>query len=605
MGTTYKQVRRGVVCLAAFILIGLVAAAYSSDSTRKFESQVAGAASTVSSVRSDGTIMHKNVPFFPFGFSHDSAFVAKNNLANAVNNVAAAGFNAMYIQPSEKWTDILTNAKNKNIRLIVDDDGAEDNGYAGILQAYAPTYDNIIGWGVADDFNSYTRPKSYSFIAGRVGTVEQYDSTRRPTFISGTGAQVSWITDATIYMQNTSSKMIGIQTYPIGDSTTAINEVYTYINRLAPYANARGKALIAQLQTFRWDDGRVPTGPELKNMTYQAIVGGANGILYYTYAMEGWNLANNALWNEAKKLPAEINTLIPIILNGTYTPYTNYTNFTGAPKNIVSAGWKYAGRNYVILVNASNRQQTGTINITNMSGAFSPMFGSAPADMNINQGNNSFTMAAHQVIVLTQNPVAPPPPVPEPTPTPPAPTPTPTPTPVPPTPGSPTPVPPTPGSPTPIPPPATPPGQVFVPPPGAPVPPPYSGGIIVIKPPTNNTNQGSGGTQNQTSSSSGGAVATPTPTPSPTPVPPPSVIAEGPSSTRASMVGGASTTNLLSGTFSCGVGRPIQEFFFEDYREFVRLFKRNQFRTRDGRPVNSIDRRDLIDNLELYFAAGC
>lgn len=368
----------------------------------------------ISKLSPNGTILYKNQPFFPFGFNHDSAFVNKTNLINAINNIKSAGFNALYFQPSENMVDVLNltrdanGDKSKDLKLFIDGDGAINNGYEGVINAYKNTYDNIIGWSVADDFNSTTQPKTYTFVKNNITTVENLDKSRL-TFMSGTGAVASWVVDATEYLKNTPTEVMAIQNYPIGDSTTEIGEIYEYTSRLVPEAHSRGKAYIAQLQSFKWDDGRLPTYAEVRNMTWQALAADVDGILFYTYAMEGWNLGGNALWNEFKNLPAEINPHLSMVLNGTYTPYTSYATYK-ANKRVVAASWNVNGRKFLLVVNASRNARTETVNITNLSGTFTPVLSSMTGgNLNVVTGNNTFAMADKEVRLYVQEATTTPP----------------------------------------------------------------------------------------------------------------------------------------------------------------------------------------------------
>ncbi len=77
-----------------------------------------------------------------------------------------------------------------------------------------------------------------------------------------------------------------------------------------------GKPVWAVLQAFPWPGKRLPTAQELRCMTYQALVHGASGLLYYTFQVRAWNytLVTTPLWSEIARLAEETRQLAPILV---------------------------------------------------------------------------------------------------------------------------------------------------------------------------------------------------------------------------------------------------------------------------------------------------
>ncbi len=111
-----------------------------------------------------------------------------------------------------------------------------------------------------------------------------------------------------------------------------------------------GKPVWAVLQAFPWPGKRLPTRQELRCMTYQALVHGASGILYYTYQVEAWNytLASTPLWDEIKALSVEIAQLAKILAAQGPDPHNTSS---------IHIGQRHLGNStYLIAVNVANQE---------------------------------------------------------------------------------------------------------------------------------------------------------------------------------------------------------------------------------------------------------
>ena len=85
-------------------------------------------------------------------------------------------------------------------------------------------------------------------------------------------------------------------------------------------------------------------------MTYQALVAGVKGIIYYTYYDRSWYLPDHPqLWEGLKSLVPEINTMTPFLLQGSWRKIdVNYQNVFGAI-------WVLNDKALVIITNASDK----------------------------------------------------------------------------------------------------------------------------------------------------------------------------------------------------------------------------------------------------------
>jgi len=117
--------------------------------------------------------------------------------------------------------------------------------------------------------------------------------------------------------------------------------------RLARLAAGPQKPLIAVIQAFDWNcfpelldnrpNLRVPTGEEIRCMTYSALAEGANGLFYYAYDDGKWRVRDHpATWDALCKVAGEVNRRLPLFTaqhpwSGVYVTYTDW-----------AAGWNEA-----------------------------------------------------------------------------------------------------------------------------------------------------------------------------------------------------------------------------------------------------------------------
>jgi hypothetical protein len=118
------------------------------------------------------------------------------------------------------------------------------------------------------------------------------------------------------------------------------------VYRLVP----KNRLIIANPQSFRWYHQKaiLPTFEEIRNMTYQALLAGAKGIIYYTYQDEAWNLMEHPeLWKQIQSLVPEINEIKSLILDG------NLTNISTDSDNLFAGIWAEGKEAIVAVLNTS------------------------------------------------------------------------------------------------------------------------------------------------------------------------------------------------------------------------------------------------------------
>lgn len=123
---------------------------------------------------------------------------------------------------------------------------------------------------------------------------------------------------------------------------------------------AGGRKVWAVLQAFDWRDfpqhdpkrarvGRFPTRAEIRFMSYDAVLNGANGVWYYSYSTApASNLSQTPELMQAVAGPArELRAMAPIFARGRPIRLP----FPFDPAGIAARAWTYRGRDYVVLAN--------------------------------------------------------------------------------------------------------------------------------------------------------------------------------------------------------------------------------------------------------------
>ena len=133
-------------------------------------------------------------------------------------------------------------------------------------------------------------------------------------------------------------------------------------------------------QAFDWSsvgvkNARPPTEDELRNMTWQAIAGGANGIVYYAY----YKLQPfEEKWAESCRVGEEVRRLFPVLLAD---PAKGFA-VSGAPEHLGWRAWKRGDETYLLLVNATREKMVATLGLPAGTELIGKVFGRGEAKLN-------------------------------------------------------------------------------------------------------------------------------------------------------------------------------------------------------------------------------
>lgn len=285
-------------------------------------------------------------PLFPFGFYHVSWQSTAAERIKAMQNIAKAGFNTIHVSSTtdindqSSYGDFLDQSAQKGIYVITEQQINLQNVVKEFKHKPA-----VLAWNIADDVNDGKQtPHDIRQLHHKIKSLDY----KHITYISGYSDE--------IYKFGNISDIIAMQSYPIGNNDE-ISSTYRRVSLTRETVEPFNGTVYANIQAFAWSDSQerikhlvIPTFNEVRNMTYQALVAGVKGIIYYTYYDRSWYLPDHPqLWEGLKSLVPEINTMTPFLLQGSWRKIdVNYQNVFGAI-------WVLNDKALVIITNASDK----------------------------------------------------------------------------------------------------------------------------------------------------------------------------------------------------------------------------------------------------------
>jgi hypothetical protein len=234
------------------------------------------------------------------------------------------------------------------------------------------SHPSVMGWFVSDEQPIADIPK----MRRRQGWMEALDPDH-PTWFA-----LDTVREARHYLGT--ADVMGLDPYPI--PTKPIGLVYSTACR--GVTNTFGAMPNWQFpQAFGWGwlkrretkGQRAPTQKELANMGWQAIAGGANGLIFYAYQhlSEPHDDPEDAFepaWARTKAMAEEFKKYIDVFLSIDSAPAVNSSN-----GDVAARTWRYQGDTYLLAVNCTTNAQTATLTLSeNVGRLVSSDFGPAP-----------------------------------------------------------------------------------------------------------------------------------------------------------------------------------------------------------------------------------
>ncbi|GHG01500.1 hypothetical protein GCM10017783_12130 [Deinococcus piscis] len=295
------------------------------------------------------------------GFYHVSWAGDAERRMRDMHAIADLGFNTMnstMFDPEgdlEGYRKLLDAAQARGMKMLVEDFNETS------IRTFKD-HPALLGWMVADDCNRLVSPEE---LQRRSESVKQLD----PNHLTYTSMAISYASSHTEYFGRADA--VGNQSYPV-DGGDPLNVVYPMMTRLVAEASAKGTLPIANLQSFRWENGRYPTPAELNNMTNQAIAAGVKGILYYTYLDRTNDLASyTGLNDELRRLASEVKVLAPALTEGQRTELPA----AASNRQVKAHMWTYGSRRYVQVVSLDDTvSQSVKVQLPGTVGSLQPLF---------------------------------------------------------------------------------------------------------------------------------------------------------------------------------------------------------------------------------------
>ncbi|MGL5873559.1 MAG: hypothetical protein ACRC2R_14530 [Xenococcaceae cyanobacterium] len=334
-------------------------------------------------------------PFFPFGL-YDVSWEDTDTLEmrlNHLRDIAAAGFNTIYTSAPwsnnyDEYGQFFDEAERLGVYII----GENFTSNVALIDAFKQK-PAVLGWSIADDVdNGKHSPEK---ILNYYRQVKKADPDRI-TYISGFSDEIGKFARC--------ADVVARQSYPIRAGTeTELASVYTEIS-VARNAIAKTQGIAyANLQVFPWSvvrpeqekDSRAPNFVEARNMTYQSLLAGVKGIIYYTYHDEVWHLPDHPeLWMGIKSLVPELKAIAQFVMTG------QFNSFQSEDKSLLAGMWKLPDRTAIVLVNTSYEQPLEiAMSVPNSVKQLQPMFDDRPASITLQGDRLTGSLAPLEVQV--------------------------------------------------------------------------------------------------------------------------------------------------------------------------------------------------------------
>ncbi len=353
---------------------------------------------SVSTLRSDGTMLVNGQPFFPVGYYAEGYnTLTQNNYA--ANTISAAGFNTIFTEhdamSNSNFSAFLNNCAAKGIYNILsfwDPSTAID----AKMNSFIPMFKNkpsVLVWCIGDDASTLG---SESDILRKHNLARSLDASHL-TYESFNDQ----VRTRVIRTVSQSAGQSYVKFLP-GDLMDGYGAWPAFVD-IVTRCKAAGKTPYANLQTFKWDSGSnflYPSAAECDVQSYMSIVAGMKGILYYTFKdytiSSTINISQPALWDASVKVASEINsTLKDVLLNGVRTTTANTTD------HVYYGKWVYNNATYIIAVNVDQTPHAVSIPVTGSTRT--NLFAGRPATLTLNSNTLSGTLGALQTQIYKIN----------------------------------------------------------------------------------------------------------------------------------------------------------------------------------------------------------
>jgi hypothetical protein len=330
------------------------------------------------------SILADGSQFVPLGIWYDHAGVEEparsENLIRAIDDIASRGMNLIviyWLPEGEAGSQIMTYAQSKGVRVMPYLEWHEDFKAAAQEWKVNP---GLFGWFVQDDSNSPSTRRcdlpdkksvwqsngTKNRAAVRAGGDHGHVTLISPQARSSVAAIESTSTGVVAYQS--CAELLATQSYPwTGDSNPwgeKVSDVFYHGKASRQLANKYNQGYLRAVQAWRHDslsgDPSAILSPALlRNMAWQGIASGAQGLIWYAYQDETWRLAEHPqLLDAIKAFTDELKPYTAYASNGRAVRYLS----TGSTSVVASSIPHRNGDSMlVIIANTAKALKTYTI----------------------------------------------------------------------------------------------------------------------------------------------------------------------------------------------------------------------------------------------------
>ena len=338
----------------------------------------------------NGKVTLNGSPVFPRGFYYVSFYPERKaqRLAD-LQKIADAGFNTLHTPLDSSDGALMDKAAALGVSVGMGFNDANGPDYLLRLFANHPALSMIGTFDDVDALNG-TTPRYDPAVVKQQSSAWKALAPKAITYASG-GASTRILN----YIGATD--VMGRQIYPV--PFEPLSNVVVLLDQVIENFRAAGEPLIANVQTFEAPPYRGPTGAEARNMTYQALVAGVGGIIYYTYYDQVNDMNTKPeLWGELVKVGGELNVLEPYLVLGTRQRLTTNSSDTFAAK------WKLGSQVVVAVVNTSSSSRSMAVQVgETVVGGAANLFAARQSYMTYSGGALTGTLPAQNVQVYLFN----------------------------------------------------------------------------------------------------------------------------------------------------------------------------------------------------------
>lgn len=271
-------------------------------------------------IREDGVTLVDGKPFFPIGIYSVSKRTDNNNRFDvALAELKAAGFNLVHTYSSARdadFAELYEAATKHGMKLfIATENGNNSPDTAGAVMTVANECNEpaLLAWYLADDTSGHISAEALQRVHQAIMDVDPYHMTIQADGVSGLNDQryVQYIGSTTGFLP---------ELYPIYKATdNHVADVIRGMKNVQAAWQAAGRVtpVWAIIQDFEgWGWARFPTDEEQRCMVYLALIHGAQGMTWYTYAYRDdkhgapWDKQK---WAYLKSLATELSSLSGVL----------------------------------------------------------------------------------------------------------------------------------------------------------------------------------------------------------------------------------------------------------------------------------------------------